>query len=200
VTNVLSGTGVSGVVMLHAWNETAFVNNEVVTGDTALVAVINAPNAAFENGFEPNSGFLGDSVVIRFVPTGDGNSSQLTNSAGTSVANWSYVDDTGSSDYVEALAAAQRDTYALTVALPPSNECEIPNISVHTYATSSLNGIDGVQLVTRYGGTDYDSTREALPSDVSYGQSTSLDTRPDGDTGWDTTSAAAIEIGQVFVA
>jgi hypothetical protein len=187
--------------MLHIWNGTAFIDNEVVTGDTAMVAVINAPNSAFVNGCEPNSDFLGNTVVLRFVPTGNGNSSGLTNSAGNSVNNWSYVDDTGGADYVEGLAAGQRDTYALTVAagIPAVADCEIPNISVHTYAKSALTGIDGVQLVTRYSAVDYDGTSWDLGGSAN-GFYETYDTRPDGDTAWDATSAAAIEIGQVFVA
>jgi hypothetical protein len=199
VTHLISGDATSGVVMLHIWNETAFVDNEVLTGDVALVAVVNAPNTAFVNGFEPNSTFLGNTIVKRFVPTADGNSSQLTNSAGDSINNWSYVDDTGGADYVKATAAAQRDTYVFSVAAGLPTGCSVPNITAYTYAESVLTGIDGVSLVTRYSGTDYDSTRTTLTgSYVSYYES--YDTRPDGDTGWDDTSAAAIEVGQVFVA
>lgn len=205
VTHLLSGNATAGTVMLHLWNKTAFVDNEVLTGSTALVAVVDAPNAAFANGFEPNSGFLGNSVVLRFDPTADGNSSQLTNSAGTSVNNWSYVDDLVSTTYVEATAADQRDTYTfggIAAALPSVANCEVPYISMHMVATATLAGIGGVKPVLRYSGTDYDGDRQALASDFpAGGRHQGYDTRPDDDeTAWDATSAAAIEGGKVFVA
>ena len=201
VTALLSGDATAGTVRVHLWNGTAFVNNEALTGGIALVALVDTPNAGFTNGFEPNSGRLGNTVVLRFLPTGDGNSSGLTNSAGTSVNNWSYVDDTGGSDYVEALAVNQRDTYALSVAagLPSVADCEIPSVSVHCAAQGSLNGIGSVSLVVRYSGTDYDGDTKHLPSSYN-GFEQVYDTRPDGDAIWDAASAAAIEVGTVFVA
>jgi hypothetical protein len=175
------------------------LNNEAVTGDVAAVAVIDAPTG-YTNGFEPNSGYLGNSVCVRRVPTGDGNTSGLTNSAGNSVNNWSYVDDTGGADYVRATAADQRDTYALSVATGLPTGTTIGFLSVQALAESQLTGIDGLKTVIRYSGTDYDSARTTLTG--SYANYTTLyNVRPDDDeTTWDATSAAAIEIGPLFVA
>jgi hypothetical protein len=199
VTALLDGNATAGTVLLHLWDGTAFLNNEAVTGDVAAVAVIDAPTG-YTNGFEPNSGYLGNSVCVRRVPTGDGNTSGLTNSAGNSVNNWSYVDDTGGADYVRATAADQRDTYALSVATGLPTGTTIGFLSVQALAESQLTGIDGLKTVVRYSGTDYDSARTTLTG--SYANYTTLyNVRPDDDeTTWDATSAAAIEIGPLFVA
>lgn len=200
VTHLLSGNATAGTVMGHLWDGTAFQDNEAVTSSGTLVAVINAPTG-FTNGFEPNSGWLGNTLVARFDPTADGNTSGLTNSAGDSINNWSYVDDLGGADFVKATAANQRDTYVMSVSagLPAAASCTVAHVSAYTYAESVLAGVDGVSLVLRYSGTDYDSTRNALTS-AYLPYSASYDTRPDGDAVWDHAAAVAIENGQVFVA
>jgi hypothetical protein len=201
VTAVLpGGTGTSGTVILHLWDGTAFVDGEVLTGSTAVVAAVDAPNSSFVNGFEPNSGYSGEGIVRRFTPAGVGNSSQLTNSAGTSVANWSYIDDASTTDFVEATAADQRDTYALLV------DAEIPvadsithSLVIYNKARGTMTGIDGMKTVIRYEGADYDGDRVDLPVDYEL-QEVFYNTRPDDDEiAWDSTAAAAIESGMVFV-
>lgn len=202
VTAFVTGNATAGTILGHDWNDIDFIDGEPLTSSATLVAQVDAPNADFVSGFEPNSLWCGNGYTMRFEPTGDGNSSQLTNSAATKVNNWSYVDDIGGADFVQALVANERDTYAITVAanIPAVADCEIPNLSQHAYVLGLLPGISGVSLVTRYSGTDYDGPSITLPTVTRSGVSQSLDTRPDNlDTVWDATSAAATEPGTVFV-
>lgn len=66
-----------------------------------------------ESGVAPYNASLGDVFIRTILPTGNGDSSQFVNSAGTSVNNYSYVDEKNSSaaDYVGASASGARDLY-----------------------------------------------------------------------------------------
>lgn len=67
------------------------------------------------NGILDNS-WCGDGRVIALIPNGNGDLSQLTNSAGTSIDNYSYVDEqpANTTDYVEGSVVDNKDLYNLT--------------------------------------------------------------------------------------
>jgi hypothetical protein len=200
VTSVITGDGTSGTVLVHGWNDTDFVDNETLTGDVAAVAVVNAPNAAFVSGFEPTSLWFGNSYCIRADANANGTYSELTNSAGDSVNNYTYIDDTGGSDYVEALVANEKDTYGFNlVALPPDTAVTYGALTVAAYNRSSLVGIDGWKAYARYGGADYAGDRKALTASY-IGYQQAYPTEMGTDTKWTRALLVGAELGTQFVA
>lgn len=90
-----------------------------------------------------NNNFLGDCYVRTMLPIGNGASSQFTNSAGTSVNNFSYVDeqDSSSVDYVSATATGLEDLYTILDGTHPiPNDYVIHAIQGLVYAGKSDTG------------------------------------------------------------
>jgi len=164
---ILQDDGTTGVLTLHGWDGTAFTDGETITGGTSsTTAQVDAPNAAFVNGFEPNSGRIGNEFIVAVPPNANGTNSALTGSDGNSTDNYLLVDERVTAvpvDYVDATAAGQKDTYKgdITGSLPTAVSA-ITFLGTATYAQSSLTGIDGLNTVVRIGGTDYDGDRVAL--------------------------------------
>jgi hypothetical protein len=163
----LQDDGATGVLTLEGWNGTNFVDGEQITGGTSsATADVDAPNAAFANGFEPNSGRMYNSFNVRVAPNANGATSGLTNSAGNTTNNYLYVDEVAGTlnptTYVEATAVDQKDTYKgnFTGLIPTG--ATIQSVGVALLAQSDLSGIDGIKPVIRNGGSDYDQDRIAL--------------------------------------
>lgn len=160
----------AGVLVLQEWNGTAFQDNETITGGTSgATGLVNAPTSDYKNGFEPNSGHIGNEFLVLMRPNANGNSSQLIGSDGDSIDNYLLVNDvpTDSIDYVETTTAGSRDTYkidASTVLPPASQVSKITMVQVHSFAFSDLIGINNASLILRQGTTDYESPNKALPS------------------------------------
>lgn len=168
IITILEDNGTTGVFTLEDWNGIAFDDGEAIEGGTSFAdAFVDAPNAAYINGFEPNSGRIGNGFITSIAPNANGTNSQLTGSDGNSVDNYLLVDErvtvASPAEYVDATAADQKDTYKgnISGSLPTTVD-SIINVSVATYAQSSLTGIDGVKPVVRISGTDYDGDRTAL--------------------------------------
>lgn len=90
-----------------------------------------------------NNTFLGDCYVRTMLPINNGASSQFTNSAGTSVNNYSYVDEQNSSsvDYVGATTAGLEDLYAILDGTHPiPNDYVVHAIQGLVYAGKSDSG------------------------------------------------------------
>jgi hypothetical protein len=145
--------------------------------------------------------WFGDAYCIRANANANGTYSELTNSAGNHTDNYTYIDDqAGGSDYVEATAADEKDTYGFNMdALPPDTDVSYGVFTVSTYAKSSLAGVDGWNPYIRYAGVDYPGAREALTTGyIGYNQA--FATVVGGSTRWTQASLAAAEIGVQFVA
>jgi hypothetical protein len=79
IISAIDGDGVSGRLWLEGWDGTPFQNDEPLslTGTGTGTAVVNAPwedTPGDYNGFEPNSGRLGNGIVRYFPVDGVGNS------------------------------------------------------------------------------------------------------------------------------
>lgn len=209
IITALQDDGATGVLTLEGWDGTAFTDAQVITGGTSsTTAQVDAPNAAFIDGFEPNSGRPGNGFCVRGIPSANGANSGLTGSDGNSTDNYLLVDEritTGTpGDYVDATAVNQKDTYKYTHGMPATVNA-ILSVAVVDYAQSSLTGVDGLVHVVRIGGTDYDGDRIALGA--GYGVAWSnLMLDPSIASGSDqtwllaTVTAAAFEFGKKFVA
>lgn len=158
-------------------------NALTITGSGSGTASVDAPNADFINGLEPNSSRLGNEFVLAVVPTGAGAFTQLTPSTGSNFDNVNDIaPNTGT--YNEASAADQQDTYTHDATTKLGTTSRVTAVASFTYARSSLTGIDGAEhLLRNSGGTLYSSGRFSLNS--SYGgEIYTWDTRPDTDAGW----------------
>lgn len=100
-----------------------------------------------------NNDFLGDVRVMTLSPNADGSSSDLVNSGGNSISNYSFVDEKpwNSVDYVESTVSGARDTY---------NVENLPPAAITVYAAQSLalvkrpdSGIVSMKTVVKSGAT-----------------------------------------------
>jgi hypothetical protein len=167
IITALQDDGTTGVLTLEGWDGTSFSDGETITGGTSsTTAKVDAPNAAFIDGFEPNSSRCGNGFVIGIPPNANGTTSGLTGSDGNSTDNYLLVDERATTStpttYVDATAANQKDTYKGDVSgsLPTAVSSLV--VGTATFAQSSLTGIDGLNSVVRISGTDYDGDRVAL--------------------------------------
>lgn len=133
-------------------------------------------------GSAPFNARLGDIAVRTLLPSGNGASSQWTNSAGNSTNNYSYVDEANSSstDYVGAAAASLTDTYAMGD-IPTTDTPLATQILV--YAAKSDAGTPPVMKpVTRGdGGTVLEESAITLSTTYQVFAGAVRTTDPDGD-------------------
>lgn len=141
-------------------------------------------------GAAPHNTFLGDVRVYTGVPVGEGNSTQMTPSAGQ---NWATQDDLpiSATDYVTG-EIGQKDTYPVTDL--PTTVNTVYAVSLNSYVKKSDAGGASARNVCRSGTTDYVGDTTALG--VSYSRLTKMYTT-DPDTGlpWSRTTVNAIEAG-----
>lgn len=179
-------TGVFGRVVLHSISGT-FVDGETITG-TSFSAAVNAPTADFVGGLEPNSGLPPASFCGWFSPTGAGDTTGLTPSAGANYAAVDEVPSDGGTTYVEDTTGNLHDLYE--TADLPSSALQVVSVTVCGDALSNEDGIDhwrgmykisGGSAVSNptIGGTAYDDDSEALSASVKFVHRT-FQTAPDG--------------------
>lgn len=132
------------VVTPPASQPTAFTAIDFVTGTVSLSNYGSLDDMyVADNTGTINNTFLGDCYVRTMLPIGNGASSQFTNSAGTSVNNYSYVDEQNSSsvDYVGAAAAGLEDLYTILDGTHPiPNDYVVHAIQGLVYAGKSDSG------------------------------------------------------------
>ena len=152
------------------------------------------------SGSAPVNTFLGDSRVDCFLPSGNGNSSQLLGSDADSTNNYLLVDEpaeNGNTDYVGSATAAQKDTYA--IADMSHNPSLIYGVQNNMWAEKDDAGTRTVCGVTRSNGADYDGTTQALST--TYADLMAIVTNnPDTSTAWTQTTFNAAEFGIKVVA
>lgn len=143
-------------------------------------------------GSAPWNDFLGDVRIHTLVPTGAGNSTQLTPSTGS---NYACVDELpySASDYVSSSTAGQKDTYATSDL--PGTVGTVYGVQVCAVAKKTDAGARSLKTVVRRGSTDYsDSTAAGLGT--GDGTVTSLRAvDPSTSAQWTASNVNAMEIG-----
>lgn len=142
-----------------------------------------------------NNDFLGDVRVDCYMPSGNGNSSQLTGSDGNSTDNYLLVDEAsqnGDTDYVQSSTVSQKDTYAYTdMSHTPTS---IFGLQINMVAKKDDSGNRSICSVTRSGGSDTDGTTQALGTTYSdYRQISETD--PNTAAAWTRTNLNSAEFG-----
>jgi hypothetical protein len=128
-----------------------------------------------------NNNFLGDCRVDAYLPSGAGNSTQLTPSAGS---NYQCVDESApndDTDYVEHATVGNLDDYAFAdMTHTPSS---IFGIQVLANAKKDDAGARSLATVTRSGSTNYAGATQALSTSYLY-YSDVRETDPDTAAAW----------------
>ena len=149
-------------------------------------------NAYFDNFIMDDADWVGDTKIQAVVPTGAGNSTGWTPSAG---ANWECVDETppNDADYVSVNAIDTTDTYATeNLAGTISNvKCVQVQARVKTDGAPTPTNL---KLVTRSGGTDYLSGDNLVPvAEKSF--SYLWENNPADAAAWEEADVNAMEVG-----
>lgn len=142
-----------------------------------------------------NNDFLGDVRVDCYMPSGNGNSSQLTGSDGNSTDNYALVDEAlqnGDTDYVQSATSGQKDTYAFSdMSHTPAS---IFGTQLNMISKKDDSGTRSICSVVRSGGTDYDGDTQALGTTYSdYRQIRETD--PATSAAWTRTNLNNAEFG-----
>jgi hypothetical protein len=140
--------------------------------------------------------FLGDVRIDAYLPAGNGNSSAFVGSDADSTNNYLLVDESSPDDdttYVESNTPSAKDTYAFTEMT--HNPAEIIATQLCAMGKKTDAGSRTIHLVTRSGGTDYD-TASALAFGTSYGIKTKIDeVDPNTSAAWSKTNLNNAEFG-----
>jgi hypothetical protein len=139
----------------------------------------------------------GDIRVPTLFPSGAGNSTAWTPSAGS---NYQCVDEAApndDTDYVSSSTAGQRDTYAYDNL--PAGVTAVHAVQVNLNARKDDAGVRTIATVIRRSGTDYDGTTQTIASAyASYRQVYEQD--PSTSAAWGVAGVDAAEFGEKLVA
>lgn len=146
-----------------------------------------------------NDTFLGDIRVDAFLPSGNGNSSQLAGSDGNSTDNYLLADEStpnGDTDYLSSATIGNKDTYAFSdISYTPT-----AIVGIQTVLSAKIDsGARSLAACVRSGGTDYDGATVALTTSyVFYPEIRQVD--PATALAWTKTNFNAIEMGSKVAA
>lgn len=140
-----------------------------------------------------NNDFLGDVRVETLLPSGAGNSTQWTPSAGS---NYQCVDENppnGDTDYVSSSFATNVDTYAMgNLSTSPSS---IKGVQTNLYARKDDAGAHSIAAVVRSGGTDYAGATTAVGDTYAF-LSEIREADPATSAAWTAAGVNAMQCGQ----
>lgn len=190
--------GTEGVLVIHNWNGTDFINNESFDNGGGVSGSVDAPNSSYVYGLEPNSWGPGDGFVVALVPNANGATTQLSGSDGNQTNNYELVDEIPPDDntsYVYAVADGEFDTYGMSN-LPASADT-INSVNVVTWASKDGAVINNVEHMLRISSTDYSGSAKSLP--VSYDNvSTIFDLSPATADSFTASEINSLEAGLKF--
>jgi hypothetical protein len=145
-----------------------------------------------------NNTWLGDVAVRVLKPSGNGTTTQLTNSAGNQTNNYTYVDEVpaSSADYTGAQASGLADTYNL--ADLPAGVATVYGVQVDATIGKSDANLAQAKIRTRSGGSDF--TPNTYTLSTTYQEFREL-SEVDPATGlpWTTGSVNGLEAGMETV-
>lgn len=145
-------------------------------------------------GSSPTNDFLGDVRVQALSPNANGNTSNLVGSDGNSTDNYLLVDEStpnGDTDYVEAAAVGDKDTYNYGALTPTTGS--VYGIQILPYARKTDAGTRKIATVARHSGTEEDSADLILGSSYTYLPNI-RETKPGGGA-WSISDINAAEFG-----
>jgi hypothetical protein len=161
----LGAYAVSPVGLDTQYTANAIVNSISFTGSGYGGEYLDDVYICDDSG-STNNDFLGDIRVETIVPTGAGNTTQWTPSAGN---NWDCVNDIvalADTDYVSETTASEKDTYAFGNLTPTSGT--IKGVQIMIGARKDDAGSRSIAPVYRPTSTDYDGTTGVVSDSYTY--------------------------------
>lgn len=155
-----------------------------------------AINDTSDPGNGSEMGVPGDAAVLYLAPSGNGATTQLTNSAGNQTNNYTYVDDipAATSDYVASTATSQYDTYALGDLSTAYNTVIL--VQPIAYAALAVAGTGSLRNVIRSSSADYSDTADsALTTSYQCIRGKTYYTDPSDSGGWTPARVNSLEEG-----
>jgi len=143
-----------------------------------------------------NNDFLGPSRVLARHPDADGNYSDWTNTASTSVNNYTYVDEVdpdGDTSFVEDGVVGTKDSYGFqALALDPGET--VLGLQVVQYSRKTDTDPIASRTFQRIGGADYPNPDHNLAEQYAYYEDP-LDVSPATGVAWTEAEVDAAEFG-----
>jgi len=140
-----------------------------------------------------NNDFLGDVAVKRLLPSGAGNSTDFTPSAGS---NYACVDEAAvndDTDYVQSTTVGHKDLYAFGDL--PTGTWVIKGVAVNLQAKKPDAGSRTARALTRTGATDYEGGD--LSVGIAYANlQTFFETNPNTGVAWTHSEVDGAEFGE----
>lgn len=148
--------------------------------------------AYFDNFIMDDTGWIGDTKIQAVVPTGDGNTTGWTPSAG---ANWQCVDEKPASDadYVSIDAIDTTDTYAAENMAGSIDNVKCVQIQARSRTEGSPTPTN-LKLAVRSGAADYLSGDKTVPA-TEKGLWHLWENNPADAAAWEEADVNAMEIG-----
>jgi hypothetical protein len=165
--------------------------------DNVQLNSVSGSNSDWDNFHVINASSLpGVELVIDTVlPSGAGNSTHFTPSAGSNHQNVDDATSDGDTTYNSSTTATNKDTFAMT----NFRSGVVEHIQVCVAARKDDGGTRQLAIVTRSDGADYDGATQTVTSSYAvYRESLQLD--PDTAADWGQAAASAAEFGYKQVA
>jgi len=194
----VNGTNTGWIPQVGSLDTKNSTTNATVNG-ILIQGAVSSANTDYDDlwicdgqGSAPYNDFLGDLRADVLTVNGAGNSAQFSPTSG---GNYTCVDESapnGDTDVVSSSTVGHKDTYAYSdLAHTPTT---IYGVKIKAVVKKDDAGYRAINLVTRSGGADYDSSEMALPS--SYTAVTQIrETDPATGVAWTRTNLNAAEFG-----
>ena len=187
IVSIVDGDGTSGTLTIRSPSGN-FGDGNALTNGSGFSAVVNAPNAAYVGGLEPNSGRVGTQYQVLILPTGAGSTTQLTPSTGQNFENADAIPSQTATTQNTADAADELDTYTNNASTQIPALTTVQCVASVVHANSSMEGIDGVRHILADGASvATPSPRQTLATSYKSYQHI-YNVRPDNGAGWDRTA------------
>lgn len=156
-----------------------------------FISSFQQPYAYFDNLIIDTSAWIGETFIQAVVPTGIGNSSVWTPSAGN---NYACVDEipANDADYVESSAADDIDTYITgDVAVDTDIKC----VQIQTRCKVEVGVSKNIKFITRVNGTNYLSGDKVVSSGAVKSLFNVWENNPADAAAWERADVNGMEIG-----
>ena|SRR5581483_1116398 len=151
-----TATGLGKIRLQGCWNNQSGGNDNAMFYDD--IAVNDTTGSI-------NNGFCGNGFVQALLPNGNGTFSQLTNTAGNSTNNYTYVNTlpttANGSNAVGTASVNLKDTYAVQDIPAPALGINV--VTIAAYASKNGPGVSNANVVGMFNDTEDDGNSIALP-------------------------------------
>ena len=161
--------------------------------DRLGLGTVFGANGYFDDVVLDDSGWVGITEIVGLKPSGAGNSTQWSPSAGS---NYQCVDEVpyNDADYVSETVAAQKDLFAIEDLASTPDAIKCVTVTGRVVKDGSPTPAN-VRLVTRTESTDYNGDDEAVPLNNPKFINKMWEINPNTTSAWTESDINALEIG-----